>query len=333
MIIAPFSTRLAQDLSQGTALIGGMIESKHPINVESIEESIGSIASAQFGLITRDQALEAGLSVSRIKYRLKSGRWERVGKNVYRLSGTVNSWEQRLMAAWLAAGPLAAVSHRSAGALLGITPATDLIELTVPPNHPRRATPEAIVHRGRHFSTCWVGPFRVVEPNRTLVDLASVLPPIELEDALDTALRLRKVHPNRLLLLIGTSGQGRDGVALLKSLDLERQGEWLRNASTFEDVFYRLLRKAKIRLPVSQHSVFIDGKFVARLDFAYPDKKIAIECDSWSHHGGKRPFEEDRRKSRALVRAGWTVLRFTWSDVINNPQEVIAAIRDVLEQR
>jgi very-short-patch-repair endonuclease len=63
------------------------------------------------------------------------------------------------------------------------------------------------------------------------------------------------------------------------------------------------------------------------IDFAFPDAKVAIEVDGWAYHSDVERFRADRSKGNALVRAGWRLLRFTWHDLVNRPQYVVAEIR------
>jgi very-short-patch-repair endonuclease len=66
------------------------------------------------------------------------------------------------------------------------------------------------------------------------------------------------------------------------------------------------------------------------IDVAFPDAKVAIEVDGWAWHVDADRFRADRRKGNALVRAGWTLLRFTWHDLTTRPAECLAEIRDAL---
>jgi very-short-patch-repair endonuclease len=66
------------------------------------------------------------------------------------------------------------------------------------------------------------------------------------------------------------------------------------------------------------------------LDIAFPARRVAIEVDGWAWHVDVERFRADRRKGNALTRAGWTLLRFTWHDLVNRPAEVIAEILDAL---
>ena len=92
----------------------------------------------------------------------------------------------------------------------------------------------------------------------------------------------------------------------------------------------RLLRRAGIREWVGNHEVFDRGRFVARIDVAFPAHKLAIEVDGFAYHSERARFQRDRRRQNDLVALGWTVLRFTWSDLVDRPGYVLAAIRQQL---
>src|SRR5436305_4667285 len=85
-----------------------------------MDSAIVTLAERQHGIVTLNQARDAGLTRSAVLHRVATGAWERVGTGVYRLAGSRRTWEQRLNALVLASGPVAAASHRSAAALLEI---------------------------------------------------------------------------------------------------------------------------------------------------------------------------------------------------------------------
>lgn len=99
--------------------------------------------------------------------------------------------------------------------------------------------------------------------------------------------------------------------------------------SDLETLLFSLLRDAGLELPVRQHRVEVNGH-VHRLDLAYPDRLLAIECDGFTRHGTREAFELDRMRQNRLVNAGWTVLRFTWHQIVRQPEVVIATIRSAL---
>ena len=82
-----------------------------------------------------------------------------------------------------------------------------------------------------------------------------------------------------------------------------------------------LVRQYELMAPAFQHEVWHGGRFIARIDCAYPDRKLAIEVDGFEHHSSPEAFQRDRTRQNRLVALGWTVLRFTWHDVVHRPSD------------
>src|SRR5439155_15236085 len=158
---------------------------------EERDRGCGAIASRQFGLISRNQALAEGLSADAIDQRLAAGRWERLLPAVFRIAGAPGSWHQRLMAAILWA-PSAAVSHESAAALWELEGCpSDGVELSTASTR-KSSAPWIRLHRVaglERVDVTTLGPIRVTTPTRTLADLCGVMTPDAVERALDDALR------------------------------------------------------------------------------------------------------------------------------------------------
>jgi very-short-patch-repair endonuclease len=93
-----------------------------------------------------------------------------------------------------------------------------------------------------------------------------------------------------------------------------------------------LLRDAGLPEPELQHSVYDGDRFVASVDLAYPDLKIAIECDG-SVHLEEGVRDEDLRKQNELILLGWTVIRFSWNDTRRRPDRVPEVVREAIRQR
>jgi hypothetical protein len=92
-----------------------------------------------------------------------------------------------------------------------------------------------------------------------------------------------------------------------------------------------LMHRAGMPAPVAQHRVFDDDGFIARLDLAYPELKLAIEYDGmW--HGERSAFLDDRRRLNRLVAAGWVVLHVT-ADDLEHPERLLARLRSLRAQR
>jgi very-short-patch-repair endonuclease len=301
---------------------------------ERRDKRCGSIASGQFGLITVNQAREIGLSSDAVHERVRSGRWERVLPEVYRLAGAPRSWHQSLMAAALWA-PGAAVSHRAAAALWELEGCpTGSVELSTTTSRMTRE-PWMTLHRISHLDPVDVtrmGPIPVTTPTRTVADLCGVLGRDRVEPALDDALRRGLTSLPRLRWAAERlGGRGRTGARLLAELLRERQAGWTPPASQLESKVERLLRRVGLPPPVSQYEIRDQGMLLGRVDFAYPEAMVAIEADGYRYHSGKVAWQRDRVRRNALTTRGWRVLHVTWDDLQTRPDEVTAEIRGALE--
>ena len=96
--------------------------------------------------------------------------------------------------------------------------------------------------------------------------------------------------------------------------------------SEAERVAQALLLAAGVSGWVSGHPLLVGGRVVAVLDVAFPEVLLAIEIDGWAWHSDPERFQHDRQRQNALVAAGWTVLRFTWADLIERPDQVVATV-------
>ena len=156
------------------------------------ERSLEDRAEAQYGLFTLNQALASRLNRTTVYRRTRLGRYVLEHPGVFAFADLPASWERSVLAACLAAGQEAVASHRSAGRLWGlIDPSEDIVEITVP--YAQRPRLRGVtVHRStdlRVEQTTVRRRIPVTNPLRTMVDLAAVLPPEAVEDALDAGLR------------------------------------------------------------------------------------------------------------------------------------------------
>lgn len=290
------------------------------------------LALGQHGLVVRRQLLDAGLSASAIKRWVSADRLIVLYPGVYRLAGSPPSWEQRLLAAVLAAGDGAVASHRSAARLWRVLDAEE-IELTLPRSRRTRLS-GVVIHRSDDVVGAHVVHRNGVPsttPLRMLVDLGAVLPGDLVEDALDRALALRLVTvPGVQASLDAVARRGRCGAGVLRTVLDSRALGADRPDSLLEPRMARLLRRHQLPPAVFQYEVRHAGRFVARIDFAYPRVRLAIEVDGFETHSSPRALQGDLRRQNLLVGLGWRVLRFTWADVVRNPDRVAAEIERVL---
>lgn len=282
-------------------------------------------------MLSREQALTAGLSQAALHRRVAGGRWEAVLPAVYRVTGTPSSWEQDLMAACLHGGRGSFVSHRTAAALWrldGLEPG--IVEIAAS----RRVRIPGIVAHGtrvprRHLTA--IGPIPVSRPGWTLLDLVAVASPALAEIALDDALRRGLTTLRRLArLLEAHGGPGRRGSGVLRSLLEARDPSAAPPESVLETRLARLLARSGLPRPVTQHEVRAGGRLVARVDFAWPEAMVAVEADGYRHHSGRRAWARDRTRRNALTGLGWRVLHVTWDDLRRRPEATLAEIRQAL---
>lgn len=285
-----------------------------------------SFAEEHHALFTTDHAANHGLASHDLSRMIGRGRIDRVAPTVYRVRGAPHSWRQQLLiTVWSIPGGLA--SHRAAGALWeldGLRPGR--IEAVTPRWERRRRTDGAIVHESLDLidrDVDEVDGIPCTSLVRTLVDLPAVVHEFRAGQALDHAARvdrsiLRQVSDRHAEV----ARRGRNGTAALRELLAERLGESASPGSGFERRFLRLIGDSALPAPELQHAVRIDGH-TFRLDVAWPAAMLGVECDSLAHHFGQHAHERDRRRRRLLARRGWTIIEFTYADVIDRGPMVL----------
>jgi very-short-patch-repair endonuclease len=210
------------------------------------------------------------------------------------------------MAAVLACGEGAVLSHRSAAALWGIRPWSSVIEVTVPGGGGRAIRKGLLVHRSRRLAPgekTREHRIPVTTPARTIADLRAILPPDHLHAA------IRRAEFRRLDI----------GYQPGYEPDLTR--------SELERKFLRLCRRHGLPLP--EVNVPIESFLV---DFLWPAHSLIVETDGFSHHGTRSAFESDRERDARLRALGYTVIRFTYRRVTKEPRHVASTLRALLAQ-
>ncbi len=283
----------------------------------------------QLGLITRPQALESGLSEATIHRLVRRGTWEPMQAGVYRVGGAPASEDQTLLGACLGLRPLVAVSHRAAVARWGYRLAR-AAPLEVSVDRERGIHLDDIqVHRSRDLHPDHVdrlGPLPITTPTRTLVDLGQVVPWFIVRDVLEyfVARRVVSIDQAHLALLLH-SRRGRHGCGALRRVLEQRALLDRPTDSVLEAAFAQLCAAHGLPRPAYQFTVAVaDGE--RRIDFAYPDLLLAIEVDGFETHATVGGFTSDRVRGNELALLGWTVLHFTWHQVLHRPGYVARTI-------
>jgi very-short-patch-repair endonuclease len=277
---------------------------------------IGELAARQYGVVSRSQLLAMGIGAGAIHTRLRKHYLHPLHRGVYAVGHLALLPLAREMAAVLACGKGAAVSHRSAAVVWHLLPATDdgHIDVTVPAMG-RRCRPGLRIHRSRRLRPQDVRHVRglpVTAPWRTLVDLADTASDRELERATHEAITRRLISARRLLADTERY-RGRRGIGRLKRL-LEDNDSTTLTRSEAEERFLALVRAAQ--LPPPEVNVRVHGHEV---DFLWREQGLAVEVDGFQFHSTRAAFERDRNRDAELQSAGLRVLRVTWRQVVETP--------------
>jgi very-short-patch-repair endonuclease len=266
---------------------------------------IARFAARQHGLITAAQLREAGMTSASISGRVRSRRLHRLHRGVYSVGYTAESQEAMWMAAVLACGPSAVLSHRSAAALWKmLRPMEGPVEVSVPTRNGRRPRRAIRVHRRAALSPRAVTSrdrIPVTAPWQTIEDLRGVVPPNLRRRA------LRQAEVRRL------------------ALGPHHRGD--RTRSDLERRFLDLCRRNRIPPPLVNVRV---GRWT--VDFLWPEERVAVEADSWRFHGGSVAFEDDHARDADLRRRGYAVLRFTERQIDEEEAPVAADLAAALRR-
>jgi very-short-patch-repair endonuclease len=286
---------------------------------------IWRLVARQHGVISRAQLLERGIGSQAIKRRRARGRLHPVHRGVYAVGRPELSRRGRLMAAVLACGPGAVISHWTAAELWGIVAARPgEIDVSVPaPRSPRCVGVR--VHRRRAVAASDVAAessIPVTALVRTFVDLAaSGVSPAILERAVNEADRLERIDPDELRAALDRH-PGEQGVGRLRSL-LDRSTFTL-TESELERAFLPIARAAGLPQPLTQQRV--NG---FRVDFFWPELALVVETDGLTYHRTPTQQARDRLRDQAHAAAGMTPLRFTRAQVRFDPARVEATLAAV----
>ncbi|MCU1484653.1 MAG: hypothetical protein JWN67_1399 [Actinomycetia bacterium] len=276
------------------------------------DAKVAGWACRQNGIVTHQQALEAGLTNRAIQVRVSTGRWIRLRRGVYVVAGTPQDERQVVLAACLAAGPEALVAHLSAGRLWGLAlPRPAAIELV----GPRRRLEGVVSHSSITLvasDRARLGAVPITSPARTLVDASGSVTPDRLGEVVDDALRrglvrleeLRRCHERV------DTGPGRRPTLAMREVLVRRQPGYSAGDSLREADIVQLLAASGLPAPVLGHRIRV-GRRTYKLDIAWPEAMLCIEFDGWDTHRTYTAFHRDRQRGRRIVASGWTLLPVT----------------------
>jgi very-short-patch-repair endonuclease len=290
---------------------------------------IPELAGRQFGVISAAQLYALGYSKDWVAARVAAGWLLRLHRSVYAVGHRRLSRKGHWMAAVLACGDGAVLSHYAAAALWSIRSEkpSSLIDVTLRTRAGRRRRRGLRIHRPRRLPADEISNhcgIPVTVPARTILDLASVIDTRALERTIDEADRLRLMSADDLFELLRRHLGHRGSRRLRGVLSRHRIGTTI-TRSELEERFLRLCRQR--HLPQPEVNVPLLDYVV---DFLWVESKLVVEVDGRASHGTSRAFQADRDRDGRLAVAGYRVLRFTWWDVTRRPAVVADRIRRLL---
>jgi predicted transcriptional regulator of viral defense system len=292
----------------------------------SEDRAVAELARRQHGVVSRAQLAEIGLHRGAIELRVARGRLHAVHSRVYAVGHTCLTDQGRWMAAVLAGGAGAALSHRSAAALWGIRPwGSTRAEVTAAARRESRLgvrfycshlpTDETTVHNGIPVTTV----------ARTLFDLAGAVSRPQFERAVNEA-EIRRLWDALSLADLLERHPRRPGAATIKNV-IAAGARITR--SDLEDLFTAFRKAADLPPAETNLVLYIGGRWI-EADCVWREQRLIVELDSHTYHGTRASFESDRTRDRALTAAGWRVIRVTWRQLRDEPGALAEDLRAAL---
>lgn len=287
---------------------------------------IARIAALQHGSVSRAQALASGLSDRAVEHRLATGRWSAIHRGVY-LVGPIEGPLTRHAAALLACGPGAVLSHRTAAALWGLPVTPRAIEVTVVGRGGRVRRPGITVHRPNELAAADVRTrerLPLTSPAACLLETAPLVTPRDLARITEEAERRQLVTRAEIEQRLAP---GKRGAAKLRTV-LARYDTPSLTRSEAEARMLGLIRAAGLPRPVTNARVM-----TYEVDLLWPRERVVVEVDGFAFHATRPSWERDRARDAHLHASGYLVLRFTWREITQERETVIARLAATLAMR
>ena len=297
------------------------------------DHDIAQIAGRQHGVISFEQLRYLGMERTTVQWRIEVGVLHRVHRGVYAVGYLYLTPHGRRMAAVLACGPGAVLSHRSAAVLWGLRgEPRSTFDVTAP--NRRGRVPKAIdAHRDGSLTPAdriVLHGIPCTTVARTLLDFAAVASVRELRKAISEAEVLRVLDHGAVRRLIKRS-RGRRGVARLRMLMDEIHPQTKRTRSDMEILFLHMCERAGLPSPEVNATLYPGGQRTMP-DFLWRDAGLIVEADSRRFHDTDSAFQSDRKREQRLQLAGWRVSRCTWEQIEREPLRLAKTIRGLLSQ-
>jgi hypothetical protein len=286
---------------------------------------LAALATRQHGVVARWQLEALGLRKGAVDRWVARAQLHLIHRGVYAVGHTRLTTRARWLAAVLACGPEAVLSHHAAAALWDLRPAPQArIDVTAPGKRDHIGVRCHVVRALAPSDRTMIDAIPVTTLHRTLLDYAEVSSPRQLAAALEAAQRRDLLDVRKLEALLARSPGRRGAKPLWAALpELHDEPPWTQSQT--ERRFLELI--AQGGMPAPEANVLIVGELV---DCVWRGQRLVVEVDSWEYHHTKRSFEADRRRDAKLQIAGWRVARVTDERVWREPRGVIDELARLL---
>lgn len=285
---------------------------------------------AQAGVISRHQALDAGLTEREVGGRLANGRWRRLLPGVYLSAEAMLGWDAWAHAFVLAAGPGAVLVSESGASLRGLVPKRLPITLAIPPGRRCKLRRDNLrlvrldVPAGDRVT---IAGLPTTTRLRTAVDMAHLMPGVQAQPILDRMLVLDQIDLEQLTAAVTSSrryGSAQARRLISSANDLA--------AAESERQVRRLLRDNGLGGWVCNYPVAVDGRDL-KVDLALPALRIGVDVKGWMFHSATDRGASDDARLTALQLAGWIVIPVGWLSLNRDPDKLITQVRTAVELR
>lgn len=288
-------------------------------------------------LLTVNEILQEGATYPQIVHRVRRKRWQRPHDTVILIGAGELSWEEKLLAAVMAGDESAAAGFRAASRVHGIGEfGKKLLEVSIR-HGTELVADDVLVHRTRRPTPAViVNGIPCTSVEETLLDLASVLPPRKLHQALTTAWRKHLTHPKRVLEHIEKyGGRGVKGTPVLRDLaklyELCERGPGSEAEADLVHILFPALDEAGIERPVLQGVIKLPFGRVVSVDSLWPARAKVVEVMGLGAHGDYARQDDDIERAAAIRAAGYSLKEVTPRAIRKRPEATVASIIRFLE--
>jgi very-short-patch-repair endonuclease len=289
---------------------------------------VGALADRQYGVVSREQLLAAGVGRGAIARGTETGRLRAVFRGVYAVGHVALSREGWWKAALLTCGEGSALSHRTAATVW------DLLAGPVRPIDVITTAGRGRKHTGIRTHRMLLDPFdvlvrdnlRITTPSRTIVDLAATLEGRALRDAVERAQDLRRFDSDDIADTLARAPR-LPGTRRLEDLITVMAPDKDNARSHLERLFFALTRKAMLPRPAPNHVIAGRSR-----DFAWPGQRLVVETDGYRYHSSRQAKRRDNRRDRQLTAQGWRPVRFTYEEIAFEPADVAKELAGLLSR-